>query len=147
VRIYLDTCSLQRPLDSKAQIRVLLEADAVLGLLSLCQAGEIELVSSEALLFEVERNPNTARREYTLGALSGAASFVPLGEPVEERARALNARGLKPLDALHLASAEEGRADYLCTCNDRFLRRTQALGGLRTEVVSPVALIGEIERW
>ena len=27
MRIYLDTCSLQRPLDSKTQIRIILEAE------------------------------------------------------------------------------------------------------------------------
>jgi predicted nucleic acid-binding protein len=49
MRISLDTCSLQRPLDDKTQIRIILEADAVLGILGLCEAGALELVSSDAL--------------------------------------------------------------------------------------------------
>jgi len=44
MRIYFDTCSLQRPLDDKTQLRILLESEAVLGLLALCDSEEVELV-------------------------------------------------------------------------------------------------------
>lgn len=64
IRIYLDTCSIQRPLDSKTQIRIALEAEAVLGILALCEEGAVELIVSDALTFKVERTPNLARREY-----------------------------------------------------------------------------------
>jgi len=147
MKIYLDTCSLQRPLDNKTQIRIALEAEAVLGLLAVCGAEGIELLSSDALLFEIERNPNLTRQEYALAALAKAQSFVALESSVERRARELHRLGFKPLDALHLASAEVGHADFLCTCDDRFLRRARASKGLGTKVVSPIELIGEIERW
>jgi hypothetical protein len=49
------------------------------------------------------------------------------------------------LDALHLALAEEGQVDYFCTCDDRFLKKAQALTGLKVKVVSPIILIEEIE--
>jgi predicted nucleic acid-binding protein len=145
MKVYLDTCSLQRPLDSKTQIRIILEAEAVLGILSLCESGEVDLVSSEVLLFEAERNPNTTRRRYALEVLSRAAQFVMLDEGIEARARELEASGIKPLDALHLASAEQAEADYLCTCDDRFLRRANEGRGSQVRVVSPVELVEEIE--
>jgi len=147
MRVYLDTCSLQRPLDNKTQLRVLLESEAVLGLLALCDSEGIELLSSEALVFEIERNPNLTRQEYALEVLAKAAEFVVLEPEVEKRARDLNRRGYKPLDALHLASAEAGQADFLCTCDDRFLKRARASKGLKTKVVSPIELIGELEQW
>jgi len=147
MRVYLDTCSLQRPLDSKNQIRIMLEAEAVLGVLALCESGEIELVSSEALRFEIRRNPNLTRLEYARQVLSKAARFVVLTPRVEERARHLSNIGLKPLDALHLASAEEGQADYLCTCDDGLLKKVSTLKGLKTKVVSPARLMEEIEKW
>ena len=43
MKIYLDTCSLHRPLDSKTQIRIMLEAEAILGIIGLCETGQIEL--------------------------------------------------------------------------------------------------------
>ncbi len=147
MRLYLDTCSLQRPLDTKGELRVALESEAVLGLLALCESGEIELLSSEALLFEVAKNPNLTRRQYAQGVLIHAHSFVILEQQVEDRAQELAKLGFKPLDALHLASAEAGCADYLCTCDDRFLKRAKAMKALRTKVVSPIDLIGVIEGW
>ena len=147
MKIYLDTCSLQRPLDSKTQIRIILEAEAVLGILTLCESEEVDIVSSEALLFEIERNPNVARLQYALEALSRAQAFVVLSEQVEQRAKALHAAGIKPLDALHLASAEEAKADYLCTCDDGLVKRAKAVKGLKVKVVSPIEIIEEIEQW
>ena len=147
MKIYLDNCSLQRPLDSKTQIRTVLEADAALGILALLESGKIELVSSDALLFEIDRNPNLTRREYALEVLSRATLFVRLNERVEQRAGEFEALGLKPLDALHLASAEEARADYFCTCDDRFLKRAKAISGLETKAVSLIELTEELEQW
>jgi predicted nucleic acid-binding protein len=147
MRIYLDTCSLQCPLDSKTQIWIGLEAEAILGILSLCESGEVDLVSSEVLLFETERNPNMARRRYALEVLARATEFALLDDRIEERARALDSVGIKPLDALHLASAEEAKADYLCTCDDQFLRRAKEIADIRVRVVSPIELIEEIEEW
>jgi predicted nucleic acid-binding protein len=146
VKIYLDTCSLQRPLDSKTQIRIVLEAEAVLGILSLCEAGEVDLVSSDILLFETGHNPHMTRQRYALEVLSKAHEFVALSTWIEERARVLDAAGIKPLDALHLASAESAQADYLCTCDDQFLRRAKEIEDIRVRVVSPIELIEEIER-
>jgi predicted nucleic acid-binding protein len=147
MKIYLDTCSLQRPLDSKTQIRIILETEAVLGILSLCESGGIELVSSEVLLFETRRNPNVTRQQYALEVLSKAETFVVLSEQIEERARAFNTAGIKPLDALHLASAEEAEAEYLCTCDDQFLKQAIAVRDVRVRVISPIELIEEIEKW
>ncbi len=62
--IYLDTCSIQRPLDSKSQLRIALEAEAVLGIMSLVEANKVNLISSEILLFEINRNSNQIRKEY-----------------------------------------------------------------------------------
>jgi predicted nucleic acid-binding protein len=145
MKVYLDTCSLQRPLDSRTQIRIILEAEAVLGLLSFVEAGQIELVSSEALLFETNRN--LIRRQYALEALSKASTFAVVDKQVVARARALIAESIRPLDALHLACAELAGADYLCTCDDQFLKRARTLETTRLQVISPIELIEEIETW
>ena len=144
MKVYFDTCSIQRPLDSKSQVRVSLEAEAVLGLLSLCESGLIELISSEVLLFEINRNPNLTRREFGLEVLSNAKSFILLNEEIELRARELNKAGIKPLDALHLATAENCQADYFCTCDDKILKLMKSLEGKRIRVISPIKLIEEI---
>ena len=146
MKVYLDTCSLQRPLDSKTQIRIILEAESVLGILALCEQGAVDLIASDALVFEVERNPNLARQGYALEVLAQAGAFVELDKQVEKRARELHLRGIKPLDALHLASAEAAGADYFCTCDDELLRKARSLEDLQTKVASPLELIAEVER-
>jgi hypothetical protein len=64
MKIYLDTCSLHRPLDDKSQPRIALEAEAILAILSLCEQEQLTLVSSEVLTFEVDRNPHPQRKAF-----------------------------------------------------------------------------------
>lgn len=144
MRIYLDMCSLQRPLDSREQPRIAVEAEAILAVLACCEDGQVELVMSDALRFEAERNPHPVRKRHALEFLGLAKWFVPADDQVVEKARSFQARGLKPLDALHLASAMRAEADYLCTCDDRFLKRAQAFATVPTKIVSPLELITEI---
>ena len=48
-------CRIQRPLDSRTQIRIALKAEAFLGVIHLIEDGEVELVSSLVLLFAAQR--------------------------------------------------------------------------------------------
>ncbi len=107
MKIYLDTCSLNRPLDDKTQARVALEAEAILTLLALCDAGQLSLVSSDALLFEVQRNPHPQRRAVIAEVLIRASIFVQFSDQIEQRAKELEQRGIKALDALHLELIQE----------------------------------------
>lgn len=70
MKICLDMCSLQRPLDSRGQVRIAVEAEAILGILALSEVGHAELVASETLVFEAERNPHPVRKRYAFSVLS-----------------------------------------------------------------------------
>ena len=143
MRIYLDMCSIQRPLDTRVQVRIAVEAEAILGVLTLCETAEVDLVASDPLVFEAEQNPHPVRKRYAFEVLSKATEFVRTDSALKERAQLLNAKGIKPLDALHLASAEAARADFFCTCDDRFLKRARAAKPA-VRVVTPLELIAEI---
>jgi len=145
MRIYLDMCSIHRPLDDQSQVRIRLEAEAVLSLLALCESGVAELIGSDALRFETERNPNPVRRQYAEAVLEQTVDSVAASEFVEQLARRYATAGIKPLDALHLACAVAGDADYFCTTDDKLLRRGKTVDTQATRVVSPLELIGEIE--
>jgi predicted nucleic acid-binding protein len=54
--------------------------------------------------------------------------------------------GIRPLDALHLALAEAGNADYFCTCDDKLLRNAKRVKNLMVKVINPVDLVQEIEK-
>lgn len=104
------------------------------------------MISSEALVFETERNPNVTRREYVLEVLSKTKLFVASNDQIENRAKELNAIGIKPLDSLHLASSEEAQADYFCTCDDKLLNRAKVIKDIRIKIISPIELVKEIEK-
>ena len=137
-------CSLQRPLDTKTQVRVAVEAEAILSIIALWEAGQIELVSSFALIFEGERIPLSERRAYILEMLSKANSFITRSQAIEEQAQGFVDLGIKPLDALHLTAAVAAQSDYFCTCDDRFLRRAKEAETHFVKVVSPLELVTEI---
>ncbi len=131
-------------MDTKTQVRVAVEAEAILSIITLWEAGQIELVASFALMFEAERIPLCERRTYILEALSKANLSIARSPIIEERAQGFVDFGIKPLDALHLAAAIAASADYFCTCDDRFLRRAKQAETDPTKVVSPLELVIEI---
>jgi predicted nucleic acid-binding protein len=145
MRIYFDMCSLQRPLDDKSQLRVLVEAQAVLGVLALCESGKADLIASDALVFENDANPDAVRRDFATQAIAKATQFVTTDDSLKARAQTFIDDGIKPLDALHLASAVEAQADYFCTCDDRLAKRARSLNVAPTQIVSPLELVSELQ--
>jgi predicted nucleic acid-binding protein len=146
VKIYLDLCAIQRPLDTPNQVRIVLESEAVLGIISFCDSGQAELVASEALIYEGEQNPLPIRQEHTRSVLAKSKSSVNISEKEKVRATTLLTFGIRPLDALHLALAEAANADYFCTCDDKLLRNAKRVKDLVVKVINPVDLVQEIEK-
>jgi len=146
VKIYLDLCAIQRPLDTSNQIRIVLESEAILGIITFCDIGQAELLSSEALLYEGEQNTLPVRKEHTLSVLEKAKNVLAITEKEKSRAAEIMQAGIKPLDALHIALAESGNADYFCTCDDKLLRNIKKVKDLAVKVVNPVDLVQEIEK-
>ncbi len=145
MRVYLDCCSLQRPFDDRSQPRVAVEAEAALIILAMCESGGLTLISSEALLFEIDQTPDQERKSDALAILAISGEMVALTPEAEALALKLATAGIEPLDALHLASASTAKADYFCTCDDKLLRKGRSLQGLDTKVVSPTELVMELD--
>jgi predicted nucleic acid-binding protein len=146
VKIYLDLCAIQRPLDTPNQVRIVLESEAVLGIITFCESGQAELLSSEALQYEGEQSSLPIRKEHTLAVLAKAKDIINVTEKEKLRAAKLTAFGIKPLDALHMALAESGNADYFCTCDDKLLQISKRVTVLMVKVINPVDLVQEIEK-
>ena len=86
MRVYLDACSLQRPLDDRSQPRINIEAEAVLTILRLVESGDLELLSSEALVFEVDRMPDAERQTRARDMLKLASETMELVDEIEAHA-------------------------------------------------------------
>jgi len=143
--IYLDTCSIQRPFDDQSQIRIALESEAVLRAIQLVEQGDLDLLSSETLLIETDQNPHARRRRFARGLLSLAARFVQTDSQIESRARQYKEAGIRPFDALHLASAVESGTDVFCSTDDQLLKRGSEADTESTRLLTPIELIEEVQ--
>ncbi len=120
MKIYFDNCCLNRPFDDLSDNAVRMEAEAVLAIVDNCESGEWEYYSSDVLLDEILEMPNADKREKVLTLYRSANSHIDLTDAILRRAKALEKRGIKSYDALHLAGAEAVGADVLLTTDKKF---------------------------
>lgn len=123
LRIYLDTCCVNRLFDAGTQTRVHLEAEAVTQIITYFDNGLLHWIASEILIFEVSNNPNVRQRGDIIDLLQRASQTVSIGTIERFRCVQLEALKFKRQDALHIACAESGGADVLLTTDDKLLRR------------------------
>ncbi|SKB11676.1 conserved hypothetical protein [Planktothrix sp. PCC 11201] len=142
MRIYLDTSVYNRPYDDQTQAKIYLETQAVLIILNLIETQQIESVNSSVLEYENQKNPvliiQTAIKKY----LTEASLFQPLNETIRQRAKQLETQGIKPIDALHVASFESSKSNYFITCDKRLLNRCEALA---IPAINPINFIEELD--
>ncbi len=134
--IYLDICCFNRPFDDQAQLRVRLESEAKLSLQESLRSGTHRLAWSYMMDFENAANPYEERRR-TIDAWQRLAVVdVDASPEIVASAIRLHERGIKKVDALHLACAIAMNCDVFFTTDDGLLKRR----GLFTEVaiMSPV---------
>lgn len=146
MRIYLDACCLGRLTDDQRQTRVREEAEAVEKILRMVREGLIAWVSSSVLNLEVSRNPDSERRRDTEALLMFATEVSIPNSATAELAKCIEGLGIAPFDALHLATADQSRADVFLTTDDDLLRRARrdrALLHIRVE--NPVSWLREVQ--
>ena len=135
---YLDVGALKRPFDDAANERVRREAEAVAAIFDAVGAGGLTLVRSPAHDFENDRNPREDRRLATRLWLGSATAMAVASTAASARARELVTWGFGPLDALHLAFAEQADARWFVTTDDGLLARAGAQRDrLHVEVLRP----------
>ena len=144
-RVYLDVCCLNRPFDDQQQDRVRLEAEAVILILKRCESEEWQWVSSAVVRYEVDKIPNTERRNRINVLLRGAREVLPLSDSAVERGEELKRMGLKSYDALHVACAEQAQVEVLLTTDDRLVRAAaRNARKLKVPVKNPLTWLQEV---
>lgn len=123
MRLFFDTCCLNRIWDDQSQMRIHLEAEAVLYLIDAARLGHIEMVTSDYLLAKIFCQPDTLRCIDVMNLTSSASFHVPQDPVIEARAQKLSIFHIKGNDALHIAAAEVSQCDYFITTDDRLLKR------------------------
>ena len=139
MKIYLDNCMFNRPFDNQTHLRVRIETESKLYVQEKIKLGDLALVWSYILDFENSQNP-FAERKQTIAKWQNLACI-----DIEETASLLvNAQffvssGIKPKDALHVACAIEGQADYFLSTDDKLLKKLATLN--RIAAMNPVDFI------
>jgi predicted nucleic acid-binding protein len=140
MKIYLDTSVFNRPFDDQTQPRIILETQALRTILQLIEIGEMQLVNSSVLEYENSRNTNPIRQTWVRQCLKRSKHYQKLQHGIIDRAKTLEKEGVKPVDALHVAAAEQAQCDVFLTCDDRLLRRYSG----SVKAMNPVTFILEI---
>jgi predicted nucleic acid-binding protein len=90
----------------KPKPKIFLESQAVIIILQMIEAKEVELISSSVLEYENSRNPYPIKQEAMNRYLQLARLRQDVDEAIRQRAENLEHNGLKAIDALHVACAE-----------------------------------------
>ncbi len=106
----------------------------------------IEIISSDALVFETERNPYSDRQTFVELVLQKAKYFQAITQEVLQKAEQLEVLNkIKGIDALHLACAEVIRADWFITCDDKLMKRYSGSLNVKNPVEAATVLINSLE--
>ena len=141
MRVYLDNCCYNRPFDDWRQLRVKLEALAKLAVQLMMHLRTVEFAWSKVLDYEISFNPDPKRQLSIMYWRSRASEYIDATDSLKSRGLELEALGLKPKDALHLASAEAARCDVFLTTDDGILKKVPNVGTMK--VMNPVNFMME----
>ncbi|MGA2385396.1 MAG: PIN domain-containing protein [Candidatus Bathyarchaeia archaeon] len=152
-QVYLDTNIYCRPLDDQKDRRINAETQALLKIVDANEKGEIAIISSEYVKFEIEKVKYPLKRKNIRGfekILSKAN--VTSSKRLITLAKEINAKcNLNSLDALHLAAACTGKANFFLTCDDEILNDRNCIEtlvankGYELKVRNPINYIREHE--
>jgi predicted nucleic acid-binding protein len=116
-----------------------------LAVITRCEAGDWEWISSEVIDLEISRMPDAERRRRVQMLISHSHETVVVGPAEIERAQEFEAWGIPAYDALHLACAKSARADVFLTTDDKLIRKsTTHAKSLRVRVENPLAWVEEV---
>lgn len=136
IRVYLDTCCFSRPLDDPTQVRVKLEAEAIVVVLEHVDQGRWMMIGSYAVDAEIAAIRDPVRRQDVTKVATAATNHIRADPQLLQRAQVLERMGFGVYDSVHIACAEIAGADVLLTTDDALVRRARRL---QHELGVPVA--------
>lgn len=145
MKIYLDVCCLNRPLDDHTQDRIRLESEAVLTILSHVSDKKWQMIGSDVIDYEISKTPDPDRRNKVEILANLAIKRISLKENLVSRAKAIQGYNIKSFDALHLACAEEENVDIFLTTDQELVNKCVTLHEkIKVKVMNPLNWIMEV---
>lgn len=122
-RVYLDNCCFNRPFDDPVNLVIQLEAEAKTYIQREIQSGNIELAWSFILDHENTANPYEDRKSAIAPWKHLAVVDIGAEKEVYHRASVIGKRGIRNMDALHIACAIQARCHYFLTTDKKILKK------------------------
>lgn len=144
IRVYLDTCVWGRPFDDQSDKKILEETAAYFEIAWKIDSGEIEVVSSEVLFVELEDVSDENLREKIKLLVSKATSnVVRLDDKIREAAIEIEKKcKCFGIDALHIAAAISGHANFFVTTDYELLKKKACVKQkFNIDVINPVNFV------
>ena len=139
--IYLDYNCFQRGFDDPRQIRIQMEALACQEIFVRAEGNKIRLVWSFMHEDETILCPFPERKYEVLRLAALCKVRMGPEQDIYKLAKSLQKKGsLSAKDSIHLACAAHVNADFFLTCDDRAIRRAEALE-LEMVLMNPVDYI------
>lgn len=143
-KIYLDMNIYNRPFDDQTQVRIRLETIAIFSILQRIKNRDFKLIWSFMIDYENSLNPYDDVRLEIEMASSLADEIISPDDFIISIAKELEAKGMKARDALHLACALKGKAEYFLTCDDKLIKKAVAVG-INLKLMNPARFVEELE--
>ncbi len=142
--IYLDNCCYNRPFDDQTQERIHLESEAILTIFQRGQEGIYKIVGSSILELEMERMKDVVKKQRVKDLYKVAVIHVYYTEEIKKRSQEImKLSKIRTFDSLHLAAAEEVKADVMLTTDDKLERMAEKLE-LKVRVMNPLKFAWEV---
>ena len=137
--IYLDTCCYSRLFDVTDQLDAIEEAGRIRYIIRNRFSGRYIIVGSGTVTAEINKNPDNKERRVTERLYNLIKSDVAqMTMQNISRAAELELKGLKTMDARHLAAAEAMDADYLLTVDKDFIKKCSKPNFTAVTVINPI---------
>ena len=142
--IYLDNCCYNRPFDDQTQERIHLESEVILAVLKMGQMKQAVIAGSDILELEMRRVQDENKKRKVLDLYRVAGMHIQYTEKIKSRsAEIISVSKIRVFDSLHIASAEEAKADVFLTTDDKLEKMAEKLE-LGTRVVNPLRFAWEV---
>ena len=142
--VYLDNCCYNRPFDDQTQERIHLESEVILTILQRGQAGIYTIVGSDILELEMNRMHDPIKRQKVKDLYRVVKVSVGYAENIKERSQEIMKMSkIRTFDSLHIAAAENAKADIMLTTDDKLERMAERLK-LKARVMNPLKFAWEV---
>ena len=100
------------------------------------------MVSSEIVLYEISQILNRDKQDAVLRLSKTAKRIIRVNNLIRERTQEYEAQRIKPIDALHIDSAEKAKVNIFLTTDDRIIKKRDKLK-INFRILNPTRFLYE----